>query len=297
MRIYPSIENDYKIEQERRYKRLANDDKEWIATEKIHGQNASIVMEDGKFEFHSRNKILIDNGEIIEDTNIAHRFNKVLSKFINDNEIKPTDEKTIIVGEVYSDTIFNMGYGEELQFKIFNVFKVNGTHYTIIPYDEIVEIYGKENVVPEIARGTFEELMNMEIPNDSLIGNGISEGMVIQPNYSYTFNRENGEFNAIKRKNEKFIEMNGIVQRRKRKNTKKTPRGLQGHIKAAVTMPRLESVISKGYDVNNVGEVITAMREDIAEELSDKYDYDEAFEVSKRVSNDIFTLLKEFKER
>ncbi len=162
------------IQSLRKYNKLFEVGEEVILTEKIHGANARFV--------YFQDRLWVGSHTNVKRQDSNNMWWKVATK-LNLEEKLIKYQGLIIYGEVYGQ-VQNLKYDrKDVSLIIFDIYNIEASKY--LNYDEAKRI-SKElelDFVPEIYRGPFTGLENLESYADgqSLIANNIREGFVIKP--------------------------------------------------------------------------------------------------------------------
>ena len=243
---YPSIENHYKekaIVQIRKHG-YDNPNITWIATEKVHGTNLSLVVNETEngtnVQVAKRSGIISPEEQFYEGEKMLDRYQPnvisvidlVVEKAYGKDAHKHYLSGNITVqfyGEHYGGYYDNVCAGKTIQKGIqycpdtdWIVFDIMVNYHdgvvdskVWLNHDQVVEICKEAglNVVPEIGRGTFNEMIEIDTVFETKIpamhwlkqldGN-YAEGVVLKPIVPLVFN--NGERVILKKKSPMFTE-------------------------------------------------------------------------------------------
>lgn len=270
---YPSLTNHYAIGKEKRIIEACNDP--WYSTEKIHGANISIVLDqEGNVNFAKR------SGFIEEDDKQFARFVQLAKnsqQLIHELEVF-LDWKGVTqvhaFGEYFGSNVQTMEYhlnkNHQVDIKIFNVILEYGNgvlHYVLSRWD--VEKYISHGyLTPVEETSTLEQFLKKEPIENSRYG-GYSEGSVYQPCIGYILDDWH-RFLGVKHKTEKFNEVSRTPKNPKPK-VEYTPEfiELMTSVSMYVTENRLRNVLSHGeFELipQNIGKIMLAFKEDVVKE-------------------------------
>ena len=301
---YPSLVNHYAICRENRIvQRL---DELWTATEKIHGANASYIIDkEGNESFAKRTSLInSDDKQFSQLPNCVSNSIKNSAKAILEDA---NADYVIVYGEYFGSGIQKMDYdivkSGEKTFKVFDVlihkhgdlkdkFTVlsNGMFKYFTPYD----------LVPIVSISkTLREYLNDEMDDDSLLG-GYKEGLVYKPSEPYEID-ETHRYVGVKRKTEKYLE--------KEKVSTKTPKSkpnfsivelnIQKDLGKYITPNRLNNILSHGeFDLipQNIGKIMLSFKEDVIKEFADENEVSPDVPLMKLIagySSDIAKIIKD----
>ena len=273
---YPSLVNHYAVAKERRIVSLH--EKEWIATEKIHGSNASIVLD------RDMNVGVAKRSTFITEDNVDKQFRRLLglasekqdmidelSKFLDWDSVTQVHA----FGEYFGGSVQRMDYklchDGEVDFKIFNVIlEYEGLAHYVVSRETIEDYISNEYLVPIIKRGPLKQLMSEEPSEESLFG-GLSEGRVYQPRFGYMILEDRFRMVGVKHKTEKFLEVEDVKVRKKTPELSNELLELIDDVGRYVTGARLDNVLSHGdleLKNENIGKIMLAYKEDVIKEYS-----------------------------
>lgn len=266
---YPSLSNSYKLSRQA----LAMKDMLWYATEKIHGSNVSIVVDDeGNVEVAKRTSFLNERDK---------SFFKMY-KFIEENPSVVNGLKSYLIkhgakqihafGEFYGFKVQPLQYDitkeRETDFKIFNVIVVYDDETIVYPRTWLSKVVESKYLVPVTVMGTLHELLKQELPVESIYG-GISEGQVYQPAFPYTLDGKT-QFMGIKRKTKEFAEVaNHPAPKEPKEKDSIEFVELMEDVTRYITKNRMVNVLSHGglELVNeNIGKMMIEFKADILKE-------------------------------
>ncbi|MBF84614.1 MAG: hypothetical protein CL489_09080 [Acidobacteria bacterium] len=265
---YPSLENHYRNKYIQKIRFTDAVDKEWVATEKLHGANYSIYWDSRSGEIRSAKR----TGFIGEEKFFNHeQADRVVYPKIK--ECQYENGYLIFYGELCGGNIQKgVDYSEEQRFVCFDIAVVRDDEpdkLTFFSYDELTTLCDALGIerAPEIARGSFKDILQLDNIFNSKYGVFIAEGFVMKPVVTHWL--PNGSRMAIKSKNSKFSE------KAKSDKKPKKPRELSENetyyidgVVDYLTENRLNNVISKKGEVDKsmffllMGELIQDAIED-----------------------------------
>ena len=276
---YPSLTNHYSLAQIKDREQLF--DVKYIATEKIHGANVSIVVDNyGNIEVTKRTLALTD-----EEKQVAPWV--TLVNFVNnaDRQIrywaeqakKYVDKDALQVhfyGELFGDEVNTMTYDINDQKKraicFFNILvSFDEENGVLLSPDEMRSILPEHLVVPFIKKDTLINLLKESEERVSAFG-GDAEGQVFAPNQRIMLSEAGLSTPIIKFKYEKFMEKQPVSPTRPSKIHTPAEMAVLHSIKERATLQRVENVMSHGEiqpTEQNTGTVIKAVVQDIVEEV------------------------------
>lgn len=317
---YPSLTNSDTIDLD--HYALVDPRVTWRATEKIHGMNVSIAVEyDGntrKVSWNSRNRTISGAGSSMVDAHDMRQFQGLIDfteahpaftymlMGLGWQVAKTTPYTTIAFGELYGAGVQHMDYAENkngtTSIRFYNVF-VEYAGKLVKVDDTLFRTYFKEYgyeyedfLVPIIAQGTLEELLNMPDADimKSRLG-GDAEGVVYQPITGYEVKPH--EFYGIKRKLPAFAERKPV----KKPQVRTTAEDLQiaQAVESRITVQRVHNILSHGdiqADRKNMGLLVKAVQADIMSEKEREQpnlDIDKATQYARKHTRSIVKTIKE----
>lgn len=278
---YPSlVRSDVVAKGSKLSRILQGDEQEWYATEKIHGCNFAIYYDGHTWRYAKRTAFLDWEDELfgwqeyfpISTDGRTELMYCIRSLYDNEEPNGGESYKHLIVfgeffgGEIQENIQYEQTLNNTKDFRVFNVFGYKGNDtYDVLGYDKMSYHFGKERLVPLIAKGKFwDTLKTLDMERESTFG-GISEGYVLQPSEDREW--KSGEvFLGIKHKTHHFTEM----APEKLTNLIGRAATLE-NLKRYLTNNRLDNISSKGYKMtrDNMAELMDVLMEDVFE------DYDE----------------------
>lgn len=238
--------------------------RECYAMEKIHGTSANLA-------YGAKGLSLFAGGASMSE--FAKLFDTALLEAVF--EIIAPDRDMTVYGEAYGGKMQGMSgtYGDKLRFVVFEV--QVGYCWLDVPKAESVALCLGLDFVPYRVVSTDIEVLNAEMhrPSEQAVKCGITEpkmreGIVLRPLIELTKN--NGARVIAKHKNEEFAE-----RAHQPKLSKKWTPEMQAEAESIadewVTPMRMQHVIDKlatPHDIEQTGEVIAAMIEDVFREAN-----------------------------
>lgn len=277
---YPSLTNHYSLAQIKDREQLFN--VEYIATEKIHGANISIVVDNyGNIEVTKRTLALTDEEKrvapwvtLVNFVNNADRqiryWAEQAKKLVDDNRVSQVH----FYGELFGDEVNAMTYDINNQKKrairFFNILvSFDGENGVLLSPDEMRSILPEHLVVPFIKKDTLINLLKESEERASAFG-GDAECQVFAPNQRIVLSEAGLSTPIIKFKYEKFMEKQPVSPTRPSKIHTPAEMAVLHSIKERATLQRVENVMSHGEiqpTEQNTGAVIKAVVQDIVEEV------------------------------
>lgn len=301
---YPSLVNHYAIGRENRIvQRL---DELWTATEKIHGANASYIIDkEGNESFAKRTSLInSDDKQFNQLPNCVSNSIKNSAKAILEDA---NADYIIVYGEYFGSGIQKMDYdivkSGEKTFKVFDVLihkhGDSKDKFTVLS-NGMFKYFSLYDLVPIVSISkTLREYLNDEMDDDSLLG-GYKEGLVYKPSEPYEID-ETHRYVGVKRKTEKYLE--------KEKVSTKTPKSkpnfsivelnIQKDLGKYITPNRLNNILSHGeFDLipQNIGKIMLSFKEDVVKEFSDENEVSPSVPLMKLIagySSDIAKIIKD----
>lgn len=307
-REYPSIvySDDVVVE---KFKNIVNDYEVFCVTEKIHGSNTGItyVVDEDKYYFQSRNKVLEDNEshynirQLAETRNIKKLIKGVLEL---DKKIKVVTVFGEVYGGIYpelkdesAETVFRgVYYSPHNEFAVFDILvEVENGARTFLPFSYVKTICDEMGVqcVPILQLGMWEDCIGYINNADSvmpiLLGlprlkNNTGEGVVIRPFHKDLWVDDCRVM--VKSKNRKFKELehsraNEIKEKKDNDNANASIEFFD-----YLTRQRLDNVISHMPDKPKINQFVDVLQAFVEDALKDfKFDGDYDMEAVKRVTS------------
>lgn len=270
---YRSMENSYrtaficKIIQEG----FASSATKWVATEKIHGVNCGLWTDGKEIKISRKTDFVKDDEHFYNAHKILTKYKKDILTIFNTMKIISHSIKHICIwGELYggiyphpdvtcdnNSTQVQKGlfYNPSNDFLVYDITENDQDFNELyIDFDWVIRLTAMTQLkmVPELARGTFAELI--KFPNDGLsevykmfnlppIEDNIMEGVVLKPIISHLF--KNGDRVIVKNKNERWKEKaNAPKHKREPLKINKTISPIMDELSLYITENRLHNVLS-----------------------------------------------------
>lgn len=282
---YPSLINHYVA----RKQKFINFDDDYVSTEKIHGSNISIIVDQ-----QNSIKLAKRTALLTEDECTQQPWN-TLAEFA-------IEQKDLIFSWVYVVRKLVEGYGPISQINFYGeLYGSEVTHGKQMQYQEIIDdirrirffdihiifeddqrlalsqehmttILGDEYTVPVLQQGKLVDLILNAEELQSKLGNCVAEGQVYKPKNDYFFKPDDYgtiQYPVIRHKYDVWLETQNI-------ESKHTMSYLANELKlitaveSRVTYQRLLNVLSHGNiqpTLQNTGLVIKEMLQDIKDEI------------------------------
>jgi Rnl2 family RNA ligase len=313
---YNSIENSYNTKFIEKIYDNGYHKEEWLAMEKIHGANFSIIVCNNGVSYCRRTDILKDNEGFFNYQTVVKPNEK---KYIEIFEYLKVEHENLVQIQIYGE-IFGGKYthaevskntkvsqvqGEicyhpDVKFIIFDISykKLDDEYITYISHDEVIDIAKKYDLMCSeiLHRGSFDDLLKLnplfETTVPSLFGlpkinNNVAEGYVLKPNRNIFF--KCGSRVIIKHKNDVFKEKNP-----ENKTVERNQNSLDVDKKimfSYLNENRLASVKSKLTDEENnnkefvIAKLIDDAIEDITKEHEREFNFEKLREIAKKYCN------------
>jgi Rnl2 family RNA ligase len=248
---YSSIENHYRTKFIDQVRLIGADKLEWVALEKLDGSNLSLWPEDGSVKIASRSQFT-DGGFYGCGPVVEPLFSAVLSI------------GKVVYGEIYGQSIQKrINYGEK-KFAAFDI--SDGDSY--VSYDTFVSLCDTHAIprCPEIARGSFDDLLEMSAERPSFFGSPIAEGFVMKPVCDIRL--PSGSRVILKKKSDAFKEKEDkpVAKEKKVATLSEEDQILLDSALPYINENRVVATISKGYET--FPEVASFLLADVAEDMA-----------------------------
>lgn len=301
---YPSLVNHYAIGRENRIvQRL---DELWIATEKIHGANASYIIDKEGSESFAKRTSLINS----EDKQFNQLPSCVSDSIKNSAKAILEDanaDYVIVYGEYFGSGIQKMDYdivkSGEKTFKVFDVLVHkhgdSKDKFTVLS-NGMFKYFSLYDLAPIVSTSkTLREYLNDEMDDDSLLG-GYKEGLVYKPSEPYEID-ENHRYVGVKRKTEKYLEKEKVSTKipKSKPDFSIVELNIQKDLGKYITQNRLNNILSHGeFDLipQNIGKIMLSFREDVIKEFTDENEVSPDVPLMKLIagySSDIAKIIKD----
>lgn len=290
---YPSLTLVQNINRVPRVRQELSSENLWYATEKLHGENAGIVIKDNMVRYASRTQWVDTEqprwqvlAQFAEKYPVVDIANSLIEKYGEEYT------QVNIFGEVYGDN-FRMNYDTNFENKGYRVFTVmlitNEDTRLTLSYEEMYALFA-DDLVPWVNKGALKDLIEMPVSEASLLNGRTSEGVVLQP-YNGQRYTPSVPYLAVKCKTREFTENSGYVEKDAFHGNE-----LLREMAQMVDSVRIENMVSKGYELtrDNIWEVLGALRDEITQEIyefediKEKYSWEELYEETKKISKYIY---------
>lgn len=315
---YNSIVNSYMADAIDNIKMEALDAYTWVATNKYHGTNFS-VMCSAEEQIPCKRSGIIDDGEgfynyqamfsylkkiLIEMQSYFGKNIQVYFELFGGSYPHPDVPKDLNATRIQKEVY----YCPFIDIRVLDI-SVDGK---FLDYDEMVKIVIQHGLLPakELARGSFDDLikMNPEFEDETYldynlpkIENNFSEGYVLRP--IQELSNKWGERVILKHKSDKFLEKKSEPKEKKalvRKINRKAVLEAYEALSACVTEARLNNVISHGgvYSSKDFGKLMSEVIQDIMKEEADNNKVYQSLEknerktVNKAIQKEVAELIK-----
>ncbi|ELQ2225891.1 RNA ligase, Rnl2 family [Escherichia coli] len=295
---YSSLENHYNSKFIEKLYSLGLTGGEWVAREKIHGTNFSLIIERDKVTCAKRTGPILPAEDFYGYEIVLKKYDKAIKgvQEVMDSISTSVSVTYQVFGEFAGGGIQKgVDYGEK-DFYVFDIIinTKSGDTYYMSDYEmqDFCNTFGFK-MAPMLGRGTFDALIM--IPNDldsvlaaynvtasedlveanncvfdaNVIGDNTAEGYVLKPCFPKWL--PNGARVAIKCKNSKFSEKKKSDKPIKAKvELSEADNKLVGILACYVTLNRVNNVISKIGEIGpkDFGKVMGLTVQDILEETS-----------------------------
>lgn len=323
---YPEMENHTRTKTINLVVELghAADSVEWVAREKIHGTNFSLITNGIEFTAARRSGLLEPEDKFYDRYVIERRYaNNIIKLYHNMvrlGYVTPAEQINVFgeyAGVMASGKWIQTGidYGPQ-DFYPFDIMVLDAEgNVSRIIDDNVFEDLIRDvqmKPAPLLARGTFKEIMSIPVDLQSVVidyaaGNpfeikvgttNIAEGYVAKPNVSTRFG--NGSRIAIKCKNEKWSEVgSGKAVQAKIVEMTDDDKAIVTELVQYITENRLKNVISKigTPELRDFGKVMGLMSRDIQKDFEldtskDLKDTDDLSRVIRALNSDISAFIR-----
>lgn len=310
---YNSIENTYNKKIIEKICNEGYDNEEWIAMEKVHGGNFSVVVSDDSVLYCRRTDVLKDDENFFDYQNAVKKDEKTFVEIYKN--MKSKNKKIIQIqfyGEIFGGKYPHpeieknknvkcvqkeISYHPDIKFMIFDIFCKCNNNVDYISHDDVVSICQQHDLLysPVLYRGTLKELLKLDplfettIPdlfNLPKIENNVAEGFVFKP----AKNLYLGSTRIIlKHKNDKFKEKENPKEEEtkicdfftKSKNTMflHLNKNRVSSVKSKMTE---EEQANKDFVIEKLIEDVFEDMEKEKEEEEEEYNYEKLREIGKK---------------
>lgn len=278
---YPSLTNHYAIAKAGQF----NLNQEYVSTEKIHGANISIVIDNqNNIDIAKRTSFLTDEEKtqkpwntladfVVEHKDLVMRWTEEIRR-ITSTLTTQSVEQIHLYGELYGSKVQNMQYNENKEqirkIRFFDIHVVlESESVLVLSQQDMTDVFTPEYTVPVLRQGTLGHLIQTAVELESALG-GHSEGEVYKSAERYILPSQYLTYPVIKHKNESFQE------KKQTKKVKTIVEHTQEEIKvleevqSRITTQRLLNILSHGdipTEPTSTGRIIKAFMEDIISEI------------------------------
>jgi len=252
---------------------------EYVITEKIHGVNFQFcAFPDGLIKMASRNNWLDEDTFLNTDLCKIRKDNEIIlrqiQQFAEDN-----NEIVRLYGELFGDGIQRgVDYGPVKRIKYFGM-KV-GDSWTSFSY--LRTFLDNYYIVPIIGVASgLDNALEFNPSGDTRLGNGIREGIVIQP-YNKVYVNHNGNMFILKNKSDEFQDHKAITKSSPQEIDLDVVR-LRDIFTTYINNNRIQSIFSKHNIIKRRDQIGDYIRLIIADALEDFVeDYPEYNNMNKK---------------
>ena len=281
---YPSLTNHYAVQT----KKCIDLNKEYVATEKIHGSNISIIVD------KERNIDVAKRSDFLTDAERTQTPWKTLAEYAETNrelilswfdkvcehasKVAPV-EQVNFYGELFgASTVKGAGDYDitllgERTIRFFDIHVLfTDDRRLVLSQEQITQIVGEDKTAPVLREGVLHDLLISATELTSEFGKCIAEGQVYKPKDEYILTPDAlGHINypVVKHKYDEWLEKRNISVK-KDMNYSANEIKLISAIKSRITKQRLLNIISHGEieaTEKNTGKFIKTMLADIKEEI------------------------------
>lgn len=270
-------------------KKCIDMDNYYIATEKIHGSNMSIVVDkDRNINYGKRTAFLTkeEQNQVPWHTIVdyAHENKSTILKWFETvcdyAKEHGTIEQVIFFGELFGEkTVKGSGAyvansNNEREIRFFDIHVVfSDDKRLVLSYDKMVDIIGGNKTAPVLRGGPLRELILTTTELNSELGDCLAEGQVYRPKDEYMLIPDNlGHVNSpvVKHKYDAWLEKKNIKTNHNMNYTADEIKASVA-IESRITRQRLLNILSHG-EIDpidqNTGLFIKTMSNDIKDEIS-----------------------------
>ena len=279
---YPSLTNHYVA----RKQRFINFDDEYVSTEKIHGSNVSIIVDNqNNIEIAKRTALITEQERVQKPWNTLAQFVKEQKELVISwvNKVRTLTEKygeikqIHFYGKLYGASVQKMPYLETInntrRIRFFDIHVIfEDERRFALSQDNMTSILGLEYTVPVLRQGTLTELILNSEELQSKLGDCGAEGQVYKPKNDYFFSPDdygNIHYPVVKHKYDAWLETQKIKVKHEMNYSANEIKLIEA-VESRVTKQRLLNVLSHGdieLDPKQTGLVIKEMLKDIKDEI------------------------------
>ena len=279
---YPSLTNHYVA----RKQKFINLDDDYVSTEKIHGSNVSLIIDnENNIEVAKRTDFLTEEERTQRPWNTLAQFateQKDLILSWAEAVRKLAKEYGNIVqlnfyGELYGSKVQQMQYQEAIdkvrRIRFFDIHVIFEDEQRLaLSQEKMTTILGEDYTVPVLRQGKLVDLILNVEELQSKLGDCGAEGQVYKPKNDYFFkpdDYDNIHYPVVKHKYDKWLETRKIKVKHEMSYSANELKLITA-VESRVTPQRLLNVLSHGDiqpELKNTGLVIKEMLKDIKEEI------------------------------
>lgn len=279
---YPSLTNHYVTHKQK----FINLEDEYVSTEKIHGSNVSLIIDNqNNIEVAKRTSLLTDDERNQRPWNTLAQFADQQKELILTwaNAVRELANKygniqqLHFYGELYGSSVQKMPYQEALdkvrRIRFFDIHVLFEDEQRLaLSQDHMTTILGTDYTVPVLRQGSLKELILTAEELQSKLGDCGAEGQVYKPKHDYFFKPDdygNIHYPVVKHKYDSWLETKKIKVKHDMNYTANELKLIEA-VESRVTKQRLLNVLSHGdiqLDPKNTGLVIKEMLQDIKDEI------------------------------
>lgn len=279
---YPSLTNHYVA----RKQKFINLDDDYVSTEKIHGSNVSLIIDnENNIEVAKRTDFLTEEERTQRPWNTLAQFateQKDLILSWATQVRKLAEEYGNIVqlnfyGELYGSKVQQMQYQEAIdkvrRIRFFDIHVIFEDEQRLaLSQEKMTTILGDDYTVPVLRQGKLVDLILNAEELQSKLGDCGAEGQVYKPKNDYFFkpdDYDNIHYPVVKHKYDEWLETRKIKVKHEMSYSANELKLITA-VESRVTPQRLLNVLSHGDiqpELKNTGLVIKAMLQDIKDEI------------------------------
>ena len=279
---YPSLTNHYVA----RKQKFINLDDDYISTEKIHGSNVSLIIDnENNIEVAKRTDFLTEEERTQRPWNTLAQFATEQKDLILSwaTQVRTLAEEygNIVqlnfYGELYGSKVQQMQYQEAIdkvrRIRFFDIHVIFEDEQRLaLSQEKMTTILGDDYTVPVLRQGKLVDLILNAEELQSKLGDCGAEGQVYKPKNDYFFkpdDYDNIHYPVVKHKYDAWLETNKIKVKHEMSYSANELKLITA-VESRVTPQRLLNVLSHGDikpEPQSTGLVIKAMLQDIKEEI------------------------------
>ena len=280
---YPSLTNHYVA----RKQKFINLDDDYVSTEKIHGSNVSLIIDnENNIEVAKRTDFLTEEERTQRPWNTLAQFATEQKDLILSwaTQVRTLAEEygNIVqlnfYGELYGSKVQQMQYQEAIdkvrRIRFFDIHVIFEDEQRLaLSQEKMTTILGDDYTVPVLRQGKLVDLILNAEELQSKLGDCGAEGQVYKPKNDYFFKPDdygNIHYPVVKHKYDAWLETNKIKVKHEMSYSANELKLITA-VESRVTPQRLLNVLSHGDikpEPKNTGLVIKAMLQDIKDEIT-----------------------------